>query len=352
MSVYIQSAAQISLQKPLSEEWFENPILPTERYNRSLEPDYKEFIAPMVSRRMGRLIKRAIATSFSAIKKANAQNIDAIITGTGLGCIENTEKFLSAMVKEGEEMLQPTFFMQSTHNTISSQIALLLKCNGYNCTYSHRGTSFECGLSDAFLQFSLGKINNALVTGQDEMTPDYFNMLGKIGYWKEEEISQELLRKAETNGSFAGECSAALFLQNEKNDATLCTLQNVEILYKPTIEKLQATLQQMLQQANVPFVDIDAIMLGLSGDATNDKIYHDFANTIFPHKPIAWYKNIFGDSYTASALGVYAAATCIKQGSIPEHLLYNEERKNVKPQHIVVYNHFQGKDHSLILLSK
>ena len=84
MSVYIQSAAQISLQKPLCEEWFENPILPTERYNRSIEPDYKEFISPMASRRMGKLIKRAIATSFSAIQRADAQNIDAIITETGL----------------------------------------------------------------------------------------------------------------------------------------------------------------------------------------------------------------------------------------------------------------------------
>ena len=352
MSVYIQSAAQISLQKPLCEEWFENPILPTERYNRSIEPDYKEFISPMASRRMGKLIKRAIATSFSAIQRANAQNIEAIITGTGLGCIENTEKFLSAMVKEGEEFLQPTFFMQSTHNTISSQIALQLKCNGYNCTYSHRGTSFECGLSDAFLQFTLGKINNALVTGQDEMTPDYFNMLGKIGYWKDGEISQEILRKAETNGSFAGECSAALFLQKEKSNSTLCTLENVELLYTPTLEKLQATLQQMLQEANLTFDDVDAIILGLNGDAANDKIYHEFAHTIFPNKTIAWYKNIFGESFTATGLGVYAAATCLKQGKIPQHLQYNEDGKSVNPKHIVVYNHFHGKDHSLILLSK
>lgn len=352
MSVYIQSAAQISLQKPLSEEWFENPILPTERYNRSIEPDYKEFISPMASRRMGKLIKRAIATSFSAIQRADAQNIDAIITGTGLGCIENTEKFLSAMVKEGEEFLQPTYFMQSTHNTISSQIALQLKCNGYNCTYSHRGTSFECGLSDAFLQFTLGKINNALVTSQDEMTPDYFYMLGKIGYWKNGEINQEILRKAETNGSFAGECSAALFLQKEKNDFTLCTLENVELLYTPTLEKLQATLQRMLQEANLTFDDVDAIMLGLNGDAENDKIYHEFAHTIIPNKTIAWYKNLFGESFTATGLGVYAAATCLKQGNIPQHLQYNKDGKSVNPKHIVVYNHFQGKDHSLTLLSK
>ena len=51
---------------------------------------------------------------------------DAIITGTGLGCLEDTEKFLTAMVTNKEEFLTPTSFIQSTHNTVSAQIALLL----------------------------------------------------------------------------------------------------------------------------------------------------------------------------------------------------------------------------------
>ena len=71
--------------------------------------------------------------------------------------------------------------MQSTHNTISSQMALHLKCHGYNCTYSHRGTSFDSGLLDVLTQMHLGDIHNALVCGHEEMTPLYFKMLGKIG---------------------------------------------------------------------------------------------------------------------------------------------------------------------------
>ncbi|PIX32882.1 MAG: beta-ketoacyl synthase, partial [Bacteroidetes bacterium CG_4_8_14_3_um_filter_31_14] len=36
-----------------------------------------------------------------------------------------------------------------THNTISSQIALILKCHGYNSTYAGRGACFETALLDA-----------------------------------------------------------------------------------------------------------------------------------------------------------------------------------------------------------
>lgn len=348
MEIFIQSAAQISIQNPLCEDWFENPIIPTLPYNRSIEPDYKQFISPIASRRMGKLIKRAIATSLSALKQAEIQELDAIITGTGLGCVENTEKFLSAMVKEGEEFLQPTFFMQSTHNTISSQVALFLKCNGYNCTYSHRGTSFESALSDAFIQMKLGKIKNALVSGQDEMTPDYFNMLGKIGYWKNE-ISTDILRNSNTNGSFAGECSAAITLATEPKEQSLCKLQNVELLYKPSKERMQQAITNLMEQANIS--SIDAIMLGLSGDKQNDDIYKEFALTFFADKPICWYKNIFGESFTAPSFGVYTAATCLKRGIVPQHLCYNGQ--NIQDiRTILVYNHFQNKDHSLILLSK
>jgi len=348
MEIFIQSAAQISIQNPLCEDWFETPIIPTLPYNRSIEPDYKQFISPIASRRMGKLIKRAIATSLSALKQADIQELDAIITGTGLGCVENTEKFLSAMVKEGEEFLQPTFFMQSTHNTISSQVALFLKCNGYNCTYSHRGTSFESALSDAFIQLKLGKIKNALVGGQDEMTPDYFNMLGKIGYWKTE-ISPETLQASNSNGSFAGECSAAITLGTEQKEQSLCKLHDVELLYKPSKERMQEVLQDIMTQANIS--SIDAVMLGISGDQKNDDIYKDFAETFFANKPICWYKNIFGESFTAPGFGVYTAATCLKKGIIPQHIRYN----NIQEQElhtILIYNHFQNKDHSLILLSK
>lgn len=350
MDIFVQSATQISIQKPLCEDWFENPIFYTQPYNRSLEPDYKPFINPIAARRMGKLIKRAVATSLFAKQKANIQEFDAIITGTGLGCIENTEKFLSAMVKDGEQFLQPTYFMQSTHNTISSQIALNQKCNGYNCTYSHRGTSFECALSDAFLQLSLGKIQNALVGAHDEMTPDYFNMLGKIGYWKNGTISTKSLKQSNSQGSFAGETSVAIVLGTQQQDNTLCKLLDVEMLYKPTDAKMQHVLLTLLNTSNLQNTDIDVVFVGLSGDEKWDSIYLQFIQAYFPNSAIAWYKHIFGESFTSPSFGMYVGAECLAKGEVPSFMNYKENKRIENPRNILIYNHFQNINHSLVLL--
>ncbi|MBP5782354.1 MAG: hypothetical protein J6W04_02325, partial [Bacteroidales bacterium] len=117
-SFYIKSTAQLSIQQPLCEDWMENPIWYDSSFVRSLEPDYKQFIPPMEARRMTRIMKRALTTSNVAIKKSGLVLPDAIITGTGWGCMENTEQFLDVLCNEGEQLLKPTLFMQSTHNTI------------------------------------------------------------------------------------------------------------------------------------------------------------------------------------------------------------------------------------------
>ncbi len=44
----------------------------------------------------------------------------AIITGTALGCLEDTVTFLTRMIELNEELLPPTAFIQSTHNTVAA----------------------------------------------------------------------------------------------------------------------------------------------------------------------------------------------------------------------------------------
>ena len=62
------------------------------------------------------------------------------------------ESSSAKMVDSNESALNPTPFIQSTHNTIGSQIALLLQCQGYNQTYTQRAFSFENVLLDAILE--------------------------------------------------------------------------------------------------------------------------------------------------------------------------------------------------------
>jgi 3-oxoacyl-(acyl-carrier-protein) synthase len=135
------------------------------------DPDFREVITPMEARRMGRLFKRAVWCSSKALQEAHLEMPDAIITATDYGCMENSEAFLLGVLNPEEGAMSPTRFMQSTHNTIGSLIAIRMHCHGYNATYSHTGCSFRSALEDAMMQLQLGDIDSALVGWYDERTP-------------------------------------------------------------------------------------------------------------------------------------------------------------------------------------
>lgn len=158
-------------------EWVEEIIDDTEQLK-----DYREYIAPSEGRRMGKLMKAAIITSLKALRKAGVERPDAIITATAFGMLETSEKFLNDMLENDEEMLSPTLFMQSTHNTLSSAIAIRTGCHGYNMTYSQGKDSLEWALRDARRLIESGKAKTVLVGCHDEATPtfqDIFHRLGK-----------------------------------------------------------------------------------------------------------------------------------------------------------------------------
>ena len=324
--VYIRTATQISNQQPLSESWMAEPVMYNEPYVRSIDPSFREWLNPLESRRMGKILKRALVTAMKAMKDAGISQPDAIITGTGLGCIENTEIFLDQLCKEGEEMLKPTCFMQSTHNTISSLIAIYGQCHGYNSTFSHKSISFDSALLDAFIQLRLGDIRHALVTGNDEMTPSYYNILQRTGY------------VGQSGQVPAGEASVAAMLTTEKGNA-LCEIEDIRIVYN--IDNVQVTRN-----------DVDAILMGVNGDSNNDSKYMELASRL-PSVPLLQYKHIFGECYSASALGVYAAAQIMATGKIPTFMYMSHHNDNLAvAKRILVVNHSDGKDFSLITLRK
>lgn len=278
--IYIRSAAQISVQKPLCEDWMTDPIPHSGEYLRSQDPDFEQFLNPMQARRMGLILKRAIAVSLTALKDAEIECPDAIFTGTGLGCMENTENFLSAMCRDGEEMLPPTYFMMSTHNTISSAVAILLRCHGYNCTYSQKDISFESALLDAFIQLQAGRMGNALVGSHDETTPDTYRLLRGAGYF---------------DGTVtAAEASSAFVLSADSRPLSLskgplCELADVQILHSP------ANLESIVKEYN-------ASRILRSSD----------------------YFTLFGKCFSASGLGVYEAAMRIAKGLDKDILVVND----------------------------
>ncbi len=141
----------------------------------------RDYVKPIEARRMGKLMKSSLISSLRALEEAGIEMPDAIITGTAYGCLDNTVRMLDHISEVGEETVSPTFFMQSTHNTIGSNIAIRLRCHGYNSTYSQGADSLEWALRDARLLLQSGRCKTVLVGCHDESHPRLTAMLKKAG---------------------------------------------------------------------------------------------------------------------------------------------------------------------------
>ena len=344
---FVLSAKQISMQQPLSEEWMDNPIIYDVPFTRSIDPSFKEYVSPIEARRMGRILKRALATSKEALKAAGCDTVDAIMTGTGFGCIENTEFFLDALSNEGEQLLKPTYFMQSTHNTISSLVAIQTKNYNYNATYAHKGISFESALHDAWMQFRLGKINSAMVGCHDEMTETFHSIMKKGGVMGQDD---ERCGEVAVSVVLSRNASAPEPVEGPK---PFCRLTGLKMLHQPTMNDLMDAVTTMLQSAERSLADVDYILTGISGNHQNDTAYLAETKTLFGDKPLLKYKHLFGENFTASGLGFYVAAQCLKAGKVPSHLFVNaNEASDKQPACILLFNRSDGKDYTLTLLEK
>lgn len=345
MGIYIKGAGVISIQEPLSEEGVFHPLAYTTPQVRCMEPEFRKYIDPMAARRMSRIVKRAVVSAAVALENSGISMPDAIISGTGLGCVEDTEKFLDAMVRQGEYCLQPTFFIQSTHNTISSQIAIRLKCRGYNNTHVHRGISFESALLDAWLLFAKGQIHSALVGGYDELTPTYFRLLGRLGYWRETVTDSLQIVRELAEGTFAGEGSVCFALSDESTGAW-GQLEGVSIAYRCP-DFMQAA-EHFLACCGIGWEGVDVVMTGLNGDRRNDAVYRQLQLPDAQKRAV--YKPVCGEFFTAPAYGMYVAAVALKNGVLPASL--SESGAAVEGiRRILLLNHWDGKDYSFILLS-
>ena len=143
--------------------------------------DIRKYVKPLEVRRMGKIMKSSLLSSLVALQRAGIEVPDSIITGTAYGCLENSERLMEQIKEEGEGMLKPTFFMQSTHNTIGSNIAIKTHCHGYNVTYTQESHSLEWAIRDAELLLRSGKVKNVLVGCHDESTPLFNTLLEKGG---------------------------------------------------------------------------------------------------------------------------------------------------------------------------
>jgi len=354
MEAYIRGIGIISPQKTFDTTDFLSEVVTYDTNSlRCIEPSYKDFLNPTLARRMGRIIKMGIAASSICFKDSGVAMPDAIITGTALGCLEDTEKFLLAIIENDEQFLTPTSFVQSTHNTVSAQIALQLKCMNYNFTYVHKGFSFETSVLDGLMTIAESSGNNVLVGAHDEMTDKYYRVCDRVGYWKKETApTMELIAHSDTNGSIAGEGAAFFMLSKEASEKDYAKLRAIKTIYKPeSQQEIEQKIGAMLAEKGLTADDIDVVIYGINGDARYDSIYNQLKDNYFTKSTAAYFKHLCGEYQTAGSFAMWMAAMMIKQQQLPDAVVLGD-KKHTSIKNVLIYNSFMGTDHSAFLLSQ
>lgn len=339
MAIYINGIGLISPQETKDNASFLEEINVLDGdYFKIAEPPYKEYIAPRELRRMSKIIRNGIISAKIALNDSGLENPDAILTGTGLGCATDTEKFLMSMSENKETLLTPTSFIQSTHNTLGGGIAIGLGCHNYNMTYVNRGFSFESALLDAMLMMDGQEIESALVGGFDEMTENHNKLLMTVAHYQR------------GNGAIAGQGSGFFVLEKTASDKTYAELLELETIFKPEEPAIENKVQQILESHHVNSTDC-VVLMGYNGVEAEQIKYDELKDNVFENSCIAQYKNLCGEYYTSSAFAFWLASQILKRQQVPESILVSGSvPTDIK--HVLIYNQFLEKEHSLILLGK
>ena len=346
--MYIRATGNISPQLSFS-QLLEQPAVYHGNRLACIEPDYAKLIDAKMIRRMSRIIKIGVAAAIECLKESDVPMPGAIITGTAYGCLADTDLFLTKMVENREELLTPTSFIQSTHNTVGAQIALLLKCHNYNNTFVHRGFSFESALLDAvtFIKDQLAK--DVLVGAVDEITNTSHIILSRFGLYKNNLTSNLDLFKTESKGTIAGEGAAFFLLADQPSGKDYAELKALHTFYKPVdFAETEKNIKSFLSSQSVSINDIDLVICGRNGDIKNDRVYQELQQLLFANKTQIDYKHLCGEYPTSSAFALWLAANILKSAKVPD--VFEKKYSSEKLKSILIYNHYRNIHHSLYLL--
>lgn len=325
-TIYITGASSITPllpQKPSPYTYTAQDIPPctyTETIRSACkEPDYKAYITdPAARRRMSRVVKMGLTAALQCLSGAGEMP-GAIITATGLGCLSDTEKFLRTLIENKEELLNPTPFIQSTFNTVGSQIAISTKNMAYNNTYVHRGVSFESALLDGMMMLAGGEAKSVLVGSYEELTATSFDIQSRLGFFRK--------------GGKAGE-GAQFFLLSAKEKSP-CILRDLAFAFQPTPDELLEKAADFLLKNKVQKADIEML---ISGDGGNEEefTFYDKIEKNFPETQVVKYKHLTGDYQTVSSFALWLGTQIMGKADSPKKIL--------------IYNHFRNINHTFILL--
>ncbi len=315
----------------------------------AVDPDYKALIPALQLRRLNKSMRMALYAARVAMRGADVEQVDAVVTGTGLGCLTDSERFVQAMLENDEQFLNPTPFIQSTHNMAAATIALAIGCKGYNMTYVHNATSMEAAMLDTMLYLSEHPDSTVLLGGGDELglrTPQFWEHAGYLD--TEQPQLPTPLTSPGTPGEVASEGAAFFAVSAKKSERTVAKIMGVKTAHD--VIDLSAWIGHFLVAHGVGMGDLDLVMLGYNGDSRYDPIYRSLSDGVFADVPQATYKHVLGEFDTVVAPGMALAAQILVHQRVPTVLRLNA-LEPARLRRILLYNQRRGKNHSLILMA-
>ena len=297
MNNYIYSISSVSNQESFENPGFSKTIVPFSQQKELIQPNYKEFIPAIKLRRMPKLSRMAIAATLSALKLAELENVGAIIAASGLGSLDDTERFLQKYIPAGESLVPPVSFIQSGHNTVSGQIALFLNNNSYNMTHVQQNVSFEHALIDS-LMFIDENETEVLLGGMDENIP----------------LLKELATLFDLDNSTKENLSegCTFMIVGRDKEKAIAQVIDVEVNVSPL--SVNEKVIRFLKKNKLQISDIDQVLIG-SGLNFN---YQDrpSVNTVL-------YTDYCGQYLTSSAFGCHLAVDMIANADRKKVLCIN-----------------------------
>jgi len=289
---YIQAISSISNQDSFRNDDLYTSLRDFNTEHDVVAPDYKEFIPRNSLRRLSPILRMGLTCAIES-KNVVGKDFDAIVVGTALGCLKDTEKFLNTFITSTSDFLSPTAFIQSTHNTIGGQISLGLNNHAYNMTHTQNNLSFEVSLIDAILCIKDGK-TNVLVGAAEE----------KIAFL-------ELVQPKLISDIYPLASGASFFTLSEKQQNSTVAIQAVETNFNS--KHTDREISSFLERENVTLENSDLVFT--SGNSLN--VAGSSLNTIN-------YLKYSGLHYSASAFATHVAHDFLKNNNAKYALVIND----------------------------
>ena len=347
--LYIYDTACISPQETFSKYNLKKLHEAEGNLLKALEPTYENLPANAL-RRMSKSVRMSIGAALQLLNN-NTQPCDGIILGTGNASMEETGKFLDQIMEHDEGILSPANFVLSSPNAPATQISQIKKNKNYNITHVHKGHAFENAVIDALMFAMENPEKQYLLGGVDECSTYHFNLENQNGLIKKEIISNHDLYISLTPGAIEGE-GAAFFMVGGKHENSLAQLKAINITHQSNEKYIKKWIFDFMDKNLPDGEQIDLLISGDNGDNNFTQFYSECEQLIKDRTGIARFKHLCGEYATAPAFALWLAVNIIcKKISLPAHC-YKRFAMSDNIQNILIYNCFQGAQHSLMLIRK